>query len=109
MRMAGDEVRYNECGANSKLRKACRGNGNARNAGNRPCPNKNRADFQQNGCASRERVRQKGWAKCALLNVRRRGICAAGWQGGDKPSLDGEISTYVRDVRAFEVGDPAAR
>lgn len=54
--------------------------------------------------------RQKGCAKCALLNARRGGICATGcWRGDDKPSLDGEISACTRRASIRRVGDPAAR
>lgn len=58
--------------------------------------------------------RQKEWAKCALLSARRGDICAAGcWRGDDKPSLEmgrfRRAYARVRDVRVFEVGDPAAR
>lgn len=54
--------------------------------------------------------------KCALLNAHRKGIYTDGWQDGEKLNLDGEISACIRVrvyvrvyVRAFEVGDPAAR
>lgn len=50
---------------------------------------------------------------CSFERSSERSICADGWQGDEKLNLDGEISACiracVRDVRAFEVGDPAAR